>query len=134
MVSKVSSLLIFGIFLCVLHWSECQNWIAFRRKHIAYSSNINCTNVMNRYPFRKQHGCKQLNTFIHAPAKTVQNICRGVMQPTDTTSIAPFRYTTCVNTFHHGHHCVYKAKTGRRVICVTCERRSPVHFVKVGQC
>nr|DBA20763.1 TPA: hypothetical protein GDO54_017509 [Pyxicephalus adspersus] len=132
MISKPSCLLIFGILLCVLHLSACQNWNAFRRKHVA--QRVNCNSAMNRSPFRPLVSCKQLNTFIHASASTVKNICQGVIQSTNTTSRVSFRYTNCIFTSRRRRQCRYRAATGNNVICVTCERGAPVHFVRVGRC
>ncbi|XP_063791806.1 sialic acid-binding lectin-like [Pseudophryne corroboree] len=127
-------ILTLGIVLSLSHLSACQNWPAFQAKHITGSSNIDCITVMNQPLFHVRGRCKSLNTFIHSSAPSVQAICSSVTGNRDVTSSTSFRLTNCFRASDMKPPCPYNRRPETNVICIRCENRLPVHFVKVGRC
>nr|DBA20550.1 TPA: hypothetical protein GDO54_017315 [Pyxicephalus adspersus] len=130
---KTSVFLIIGVVLCLSHLSSCQNWETFKSKHIR-DSPINCDSAMNNSIFIIQNRCKRLNTFIISDPDTVQAICSRVPGRSNVTSPTSFQLINCIRNSDITPPCPYTSSDENSVICITCERTLPVHFVKVGKC
>ncbi|XP_073455072.1 oocytes ribonuclease-like [Aquarana catesbeiana] len=129
-----SLLLVFGILLGLSHLSLSQDWPTFQRKHITSTSSIDCNTVMNNSLFIIRGTCKEVNTFIVSTAATVQDICSGVPGPSNVTSSTNFELIDCIRRSEVPPPCPYNSNSENNVICVTCERTLPVHFVRKGRC
>lgn len=129
-----SLLLVFGLVLGLSHLSSCQTWKKFQEKHIVNTPSIDCGHVMNNSIFIIRGHCKKLNTFIVSPAATVQAICSGVPGHSNVSSSTKFKLINCMRRSDITPPCPYNSEELNNVVCVTCEARVPVHFVKVGKC
>ncbi|XP_069506079.1 ribonuclease-like [Ambystoma mexicanum] len=78
--------------------------------------------------------CKETNTFIHAPKKTITSVCSNGGKPYQGSanlrvSNAPFSVTTCkIKGNSVTHLCEYKAKSYTRKIVIGCENGFPTHY------
>ncbi|XP_018416152.1 PREDICTED: sialic acid-binding lectin-like [Nanorana parkeri] len=134
MCPKYPLVLIFGIILSLPHPSSSQNWEMFQKKHIVGSASMNCDDVMKDPIFIIKDRCKKLNTFIVSPAATVKTICSAVPSRSDVTSSAKFQLINCILKSGVKPPCPYESKSENNFICIRCENRLPVHFVKMGKC
>ncbi|XP_068105526.1 amphinase-2-like [Hyperolius riggenbachi] len=127
-------LLIFGIFLGILHSCHSQSWKAFQKKHITKvtPSALNCTKEMSSIVHAPK--CKPINTFIHATVGKVEDICNVDPGPKNVTSYEPFNLTICKIEKIEKKRCHYTKLNTTNNICVTCNRSTPVHFVRSGKC
>ncbi|XP_018416132.1 PREDICTED: sialic acid-binding lectin-like [Nanorana parkeri] len=135
MCPKYHLLLIFGIILSLPHPSSSQNWATFQQKHIVGSANnINCYTQMQNSIFIIMGRCKPVNTFIVSSATTVKAICSAVSGRADVSSSSRFQLITCRRASDVTPPCPYNTKNDNDYICIRCENRHPVHFVKMGKC
>uniref|UniRef100_A0A8D0BDW1 Ribonuclease A-domain domain-containing protein n=1 Tax=Salvator merianae TaxID=96440 RepID=A0A8D0BDW1_SALMN len=113
----------------------------FRRKHVTPLENIDnnqCNSEMqNKGIALTQHGCKPINTFIHAPESQVDQACvAGKPIAIDNLeykrSSQKFRITNCRLSQSHTEDCKYVAENSDwRYIVVSCDQNNrPVHLAK----
>ncbi|CAI9621585.1 unnamed protein product, partial [Staurois parvus] len=91
---------------------------------------FNCSRAMNDPIFIVGGQCKDFNTFIHAVAGRVKEICRGVKGTTNKSSPNAYDLTEC----RKATRCNYNGRYEQSKICVTCQNSVPVHFVRRGTC
>ncbi|CAI9622091.1 unnamed protein product [Staurois parvus] len=130
MFSVATLLLVYGILFGLPQNGGAENWATFQRKHISSNSTtgFNCTKAMSDSIFIVNGQCKSFNTFIHAVAGRVKEICKGVKGHKNKTSPNAYDLTECTKATR----CEYNGRNQRSKICVTCENSVPIHFVRRG--
>ncbi|XP_018423311.1 PREDICTED: sialic acid-binding lectin-like [Nanorana parkeri] len=134
MCPKYPLVLIFGIILSLPHPSSSQNWTSFQQKHIVGAATVNCDTKMQNSIFIIMGRCKPVNTFIVSSATTVKAICSAVSGRADVSSSSRFQLITCRRASDVTPPCPYNITNDNNLICIRCENRLPVHFVKMGKC
>ncbi|XP_005284274.2 ribonuclease-like [Chrysemys picta bellii] len=117
--------------------SEGANYQQFVRQHIdhpktrAPNDRLYCNLLMQRRGLTRRR-CKPTNTFIHAPAGQLRDICSSGGRPVSRNlydSNRSFSVTTCrVLPGSRPGRCRYRAATGVTRVRVACVRRLPVHL------
>uniref|UniRef100_A0A674IMA8 Ribonuclease-like n=1 Tax=Terrapene triunguis TaxID=2587831 RepID=A0A674IMA8_9SAUR len=109
----------------------------FVRQHIdhpktsAPNDRLYCNLLMQRRGLTRRR-CKPTNTFIHAPAGQLRDICSSGGRPVSRNlydSNRSFSVTTCrVLPGSRPGRCRYRAATGVTRVRVACVQRLPVHL------
>ncbi|XP_054850890.1 ribonuclease pancreatic-like [Eublepharis macularius] len=112
----------------------------FARQHIdhpktnAPNPNAYCNRMMQRRGMTRGR-CKAFNTFINAPPRNIQHICRGGgnrVNPRQNLydSRRSFPLVNCRNIGRYPN-CRYTGMQANRRVRVACVRRLPVHLERV---
>ncbi|OCT98077.1 hypothetical protein XELAEV_18010305mg [Xenopus laevis] len=113
--------------------SDTQNFRAFKRNHIVgRNEKIKCNNIVKTRHIMVKNACKPHNTFIHASATEVQNLCSRFIQRRDVISIRRLHLTDCVlikDPRARPPNCLYHQTETSGRIMITCLNGNPVHFI-----